>query len=162
MRYQLQTTTSCGAVLTATLHVVVLTEPHDNEPCAVPTIGSLSVPATAIAIRRPGYRQVIVDDPRFRVELVTDGGPQSSYTTGPQRRDSARPLDTTPWAHRAHWASGDVTGCDPWMMSPTASARAVGRAHKWVRPACLVAMNDTKPLRPSATLSCSMKVTALS
>ena len=32
MRYQLQTTTSCGPVLTATLHVVVLTEPHDNEP----------------------------------------------------------------------------------------------------------------------------------
>ena len=32
MRYQLQTTTSCRLPLTATLHVVVLTEPHDNEP----------------------------------------------------------------------------------------------------------------------------------
>ena len=32
MRYQLQTTTPCGPLLTATLHVVVFTEPHDREP----------------------------------------------------------------------------------------------------------------------------------
>ena len=40
MRYQIQTTTSCGPLLTATLHVVVFTEPHDSDPCAVPTPGA--------------------------------------------------------------------------------------------------------------------------
>ena len=32
MRYQLQTTTSCGSSWSATQHVVVLTEPHVREP----------------------------------------------------------------------------------------------------------------------------------